>query len=159
MAATRRRELPTTDELKVWRDYFETAERLRTRLEARLQADSGLSSADYGVMLALSEAPGRRLRSSELADRMGWERSRVSHHLGRMQKRQLIRREVCEADSRGAEVVLTDAGSDAFRRASIPHLRAIRELFIDALPADQHSHVAAISASLRDHLGDHPSSA
>ncbi|MWB98520.1 MarR family transcriptional regulator [Agromyces sp. MMS17-SY077] len=148
-----RRELPTAAELAVWREYIETASDLRARLEARLQSESGVSSADYEVMLTLSEAEGRRLRSSELAARMDWQRSRVSHHLGRMEQRGLIRREPCADDSRGAEVVLTSEGSMAFRRASVPHLRAVRELFLDAFEPEQLDDIASTAAALRRHLG------
>src|SRR5690242_20469999 len=93
------RRFPTRDELRVWRDFLEVSEAVRAELAARLQAESGLSTGDYAVLLALSEAEGTRLRSSELAAHMGWERSRVSHHLGRMERRGLIRREDCPTDS------------------------------------------------------------
>lgn len=147
-----RRRLPTREELRIWRSYIETAEALRSRLAARLQGESSLSIGDYQVLLALSEASGQRLRSSELAGEIGWERSRLSHHLGRMEKRGLIRREACAADSRGAEVVLTDAGARAFRSASLPHLRAVRELFVEALTPEQLAQVGAVTSSLRRRL-------
>ncbi len=147
-----RRRLPTREELRIWRSYIETAEALRSRLAARLQGESSLSIGDYQVLLALSEASGQRLRSSELAGEIGWERSRLSHHLGRMEKRGLIRREACAADSRGAEVVLTDAGARAFRSASLPHLRAVRELFLEALTPEQLAQVGAVTSSLRRRL-------
>ena len=92
------------------------------------------------------------MRSSELAGRIGWERSRLSHHLGRMERRGLIRREECAEDSRGAEVVLAEAGARAFRTGSIPHLEAVRELFIDALSPDQLAQLAELTAALRAHL-------
>jgi DNA-binding MarR family transcriptional regulator len=88
---------------------------------------SGVSPADYQVLLALREAEGTRLRSSELAATIDWERSRLSHHLGRMERRGLIQRDDCATDSRGAEVSLTPSGAGAFRRASAPHLRAIKQ--------------------------------
>ena len=127
-------------------------ELLCTRLTARLQGVTSLSPGDYAVLLALTEATDNRLRSSELATRVGWERSRLSHHLGRMQRRQLIRREECATDSRGAEVVLEPAGAEAFHAATVPHLRAIRELFVDALTADQLAAAGEIAAALRAHL-------
>jgi DNA-binding MarR family transcriptional regulator len=148
----RRRVLPTVEELRVWRDFIETAEALRSKLTSRLQSESVLSPGDYAVLLALSEAEGHRLRSSELAAGIGWERSRLSHHLARMERRGLIRRENCATDSRGAEVVLTAEGADTFRRASIPHLRAVRELFIDALTPEQLIMAGEIAATLRAHL-------
>src|SRR4051794_10794696 len=127
-----RRRSPHAEELRVWRDFIETGETLRALLEGRLQAESGLSSGDYAVLLGLSEATGNRLRSSTLADQIHWERSRLSHHLARMESRGLVTREKCLTDSRGAEVVLTAAGARHFRRASASHLHAVQELFVDA---------------------------
>lgn len=152
----RRRHLPTVEELRIWRDYIETAEALRSELASRLQSESSLSPGDYSVLLALSEATEQRMRSSELAAHISWERSRLSHHLGRMERRGLIRRKECATDSRGAEVVLTPTGADAFRCASIPHLRAIRELFVDALTSEQLVAAGEVAATLRERLGSSP---
>ena len=146
------RKFPTRDELAIWREFLETGDLLRGELAARLQRSSGLSPGDYGVLLALSEAPGRRMRSSSLAETIGWERSRVSHHLGRMEKRGLITREECATDSRGHEVVLAPAGATAFQEATRPHLRDIREIFIDALTPAQLEAAGEIAAALRAHL-------
>lgn len=143
----------TAEELRIWREYVETGEELRSRLAGRMQRESSLSPGDYQVLLALSEASGRRLRSSDLASTIGWERSRLSHHLGRMERRGLIRREECAEDSRGAEVVLSDAGANAFRRGSVPHLHAVRELFIDAFTPEQLAQLETLTGSLREHLG------
>jgi DNA-binding MarR family transcriptional regulator len=148
----RRRVLPTAEELRVWREFIETTEALRARLASRLQNESALSPGDYAVLLALSEADGHRLRSSELAAGIGWERSRLSHHLARMERRGLICRENCATDSRGAEVVLAAEGAEAFRRSSIPHLRAVRELFVDALTPEQLNAAGEIAAALRASL-------
>lgn len=146
------RKLPSRGELRTWREFIETTEALRGMLAARLHSDSGLSPGDYAVLLALSEATGGRIRSSELAASIGWERSRLSHHLGRMERRQLIRREECATDNRGAEVVLEPAGAEAFRGATVPHLRAIRELFVDALTPEQLAAAGEIAAALRDRV-------
>lgn len=153
MVAQSKRSLPSKDQLRIWRNYIETAESLRSLLAGRLQSESDLSSGDYVVLLNLSEAEGGRLRSSELATQIGWERSRLSHHLGRMEKRGLIRRTACAEDSRGAEVSLTDEGASAFRASFIPHLTAIREVFIDAFEPAQLAQIDAVTTRLRDHLG------
>ena len=100
----------TSRELRIWRTLLGTTAELRRNL----------SPADYAVLLALSEAAGREVRSSQLAAMMDWERSRLSHHLGRMERRGLIRRDECVTDNRGAMVALTADGADAFRRASSP---------------------------------------
>jgi DNA-binding MarR family transcriptional regulator len=142
----------TRTELDSWRVFIETTDELRTALAGRLQADSGISIGDYRVLLELSEAPERRLRSSHLADAIGWERSRLSHHLGRMEKRGLIEREAAAGDQRGAVAVLTEEGRDALRRSSVPHFHAIRELFIDALTPAQLDAARDLAETLREHL-------
>ncbi|MEH0930177.1 MarR family winged helix-turn-helix transcriptional regulator [Micromonospora sp. CPCC 205558] len=146
------RQLPSADELRIWRDFIETTSALGSRLESRLQNDSSLSTGDYAVLLALSEAQGQAMRSSELASHIGWERSRLSHHLGRMERRGLIRRQECATVPRGSEVLLTAAGAEAFRGATFPHLRAIREFFVDALTPDQIAAAGEIAAALRARL-------
>ncbi|HEY3001981.1 MAG TPA: MarR family transcriptional regulator, partial [Kribbellaceae bacterium] len=104
------------------------------------------------VLLALSEATGRRMRSSQLAAAINWERSRLSHHLARLQRRGLIGRDECATDSRGAEVFMTQDGASMFRRATVPHARAIRTHFADALTPDQFDALADILRALRNHL-------
>jgi DNA-binding MarR family transcriptional regulator len=144
----------TADELATWRALLDTTAELRGILGAQLLQEASLSPADYQVLLALTEAGGRRLRSSELAATIDWERSRLSHHLGRMERRDLIRRDDCEADSRGAEISLTDHGTRMFRSATAPHLRAIKKHFADALTPEQFEALADILLALRHHL--HP---
>ena len=142
----------TTAELTTWRTFIDTTTDLRRVLGAQLVQDSSLSPADYQVLLALHEAQGHRLRASALAATIDWERSRLSHHLNRMERRDLIRRDDCATDNRGAEVVLTDNGADLFRRATAPHMRAIKENFVDALTPAQLDSLAGILDSLRTHL-------
>ncbi|MFP3464631.1 MarR family winged helix-turn-helix transcriptional regulator [Leifsonia sp. SIMBA_070] len=149
--AQRTAERLTDRELAVWRSLQDTTTELRRRLSAELQQVE-LSPGDYAVLLALTEASDRTLRSSELADAIDWERSRVSHHLGRMERRGLIQRTDCPSDNRGAFVVLTEDGFQAIRRASGPHLRAVKRLFADVLDADQLEALADVLDTLRTHL-------
>jgi len=146
------RKSPTAEELRIWRDFVETGDRLRALLATRLQAESELSPGDYAVLLALSEASGTRIRSSELAAVIDWERSRLSHHLGRMESRGLVTREKCLTDNRGAEIVLTEEGARLFRRASAPHLHAVQHLFIDALTPELLGSVDDVTRALKAHL-------
>jgi DNA-binding MarR family transcriptional regulator len=143
----------TSIELATWRSLLDTTGELSRILGAELQ-ETSLSPADYQVLLALSEAHGRRMRSSELARAIDWERSRLSHHLGRMEGRRLIRRDDCAIDSRGAEVSLTAEGARVFRRATVPHMRSIKRHFASALTPEQFVALAGILRSLQDHL--HP---
>ena len=141
----------TSAELATWRALIDTTGELGKVVGAEL-IETSLSAADYHVLLALTEAHGRRMRSSELAQAIDWERSRLSHHLGRMERRGLIRRDGCATDSRGAEVSPTAEGVRVFRRATVPHMRSIKRHFADALTLDQAGALADILRSLQDHL-------
>src|ERR1700730_10468203 len=147
-----RRRMPS-EELATWRAFVDPTAELRRVLGTELQ-ETSLSPADYQVLLALTEAHGKQIRSSELARTIEWERSRLSHHLGRMERRRLIRRDDCAIDSRGAEVSLTAEGTRVFRRATAPHMRSIKRHFADALTPEQFAALANILRSLQNHL--HP---
>ena len=155
----RGRRSPTADELRAWRAFIETSERVKSVVAAQLQAEAELSTGDYAVMLALFEHPSRCLRSSQLADRINWERSRLSHHIGRMERRGLVTRQTAEGDSRGAVVTLTDVGARLFRRASPAHLRVIHSAFVSALSPEQLAAVEDAMLTLQAHLGAHKADA
>jgi DNA-binding MarR family transcriptional regulator len=90
-------------ELAGWRAYVESSQLLLTRLEEDLRADSGLSFADYHVLVLLSEAPGQRLRMGELASRLVFSPSRLTYQISAMQRRGLVARQSCPDDRRGQE--------------------------------------------------------
>jgi DNA-binding MarR family transcriptional regulator len=111
--------------------------RLDGELARTLAAESGLSLPDYAVLVQLTDRPDGRMRIFELAAELGWEKSRLSHHLSRMEKREMVRKEQCDSDRRGAFVVLTDGGRSEIEAAAPGHVAAVRRLFIDHLSAAQ----------------------
>ncbi|MEW9533352.1 MarR family winged helix-turn-helix transcriptional regulator [Microbispora sp. NPDC049125] len=146
------------DEQRAWRSYLRMQARLTARLNRQLQADSGLSLADYDVLVQLTDTPDGRLRPFELQRDLQWEQSRLSHHLTRMQRRGLVVREECADDGRGAFVVLTDAGRDAIVAAAPGHVETVRRLFFDGLDAEQVATLERLSARVLDRLdpGEEP---
>ena len=144
----------TAGELQAWRGLIETSALLRHRLDQLLIADSGLSGSDYPVLVTLHESDGPSLRSSDLAELTGWERSRMSHQLGRMERRGLLRRTPHQGDSRGAEVSLTAEGRSTFLRATSAHSRAVRTHFADVLSTAQLEQLSEIIGALARHLDD-----
>lgn len=152
MTTSGTRKTPTTAELAAWREYIEAADEMKRAVSSAMQDQSGISSGDYSVLLALSEAEGHRLRSSALADDIGWERSRLSHHLGRMEKRGLVGRDRCGDDNRGAWIAITPEGSRVFRTASAAHFRVIRSVFVEALDDGELEAIRTASAALRRHV-------
>jgi DNA-binding MarR family transcriptional regulator len=111
-----------------WRSWLALSARLPAALHRQLADESGLSLLDFDVLVQLTEAPEGRLRVTELARALTWERSRASHHLRRMQARGLVTREECEDDGRGSFVVVTPEGRAAIERAAPAHARTVKEL-------------------------------
>jgi DNA-binding MarR family transcriptional regulator len=147
----------SAEQYRSWSTFMEMQELLRSRLEHRLSAHSGLSNADYTMLVILASAPGRRLRLVDLGTRLGWERSRLHHQLTRMSRRGLVERGPMPdaADSRAIQAVLTDQGLSAIRKASRRHARDVRELVIDVLDDQQLKQLGDASAVLLTALRTH----
>lgn len=144
------------DQQRAWRAYLGMQSRLAAELNRQLQADSGLSLADYDVLVQLTDAPDGRLRPYELQRELDWEQSRLSHHLSRMQRRGLIRREECGDDGRGAYVRLTDAGRQAIDAAAPGHVDTVQRLIFDALTSEQVTALHRIATQVLDRLTPPP---
>jgi DNA-binding MarR family transcriptional regulator len=143
-------------ELRAWRAFTEMQGLLMARIEQQLQADSGMSTADYAVLALLSEAPDGRLRPYELARIAGWEKSRLHHQLTRMSTRGLITRE--RFGSRGMHAVITPQGFAKLKEAVPGHSQEVRRLFTGRLAPEQLDQFAGISATIIDNLkADQPS--
>lgn len=148
----------TDDEQRVWRAYLRTQARLTAALHRQLQTNSGLSLADYEVLVHLTDAEHGRLRPYELQQALEWEQSRLSHHLSRMQRRALIRREGCDGDGRGAYVTVTDTGRNAIDTAAPGHVDAVRRMFFDHLDAERLAVLDEITRRILDSLDATPGS-
>jgi DNA-binding MarR family transcriptional regulator len=120
-------------EAHLWRSWLRVNQELPGVLAELTNRESGLSAADYAVLVPLSEAPGGVLRARDLGREILWDRSRLSHHLRRMEKRGLVVRGECAEDARGAVVRLTDAGGAAIEAAAPGHVEATRRYFFDLL--------------------------
>lgn len=142
------------DELAAWRSFVEMRHLLERHLVWHLQREFGLSDSDFEVLVNLSEAPGERLRAFELGRATQWEKSRLSHHLSRMEKRGLVRRE--DSDARYPDVVLTDAGRDAIAASAPANAARVRELFVDVVGPERLAALRSASddviAALETHL-------
>lgn len=142
------------EEARAWRGFLAMHQLLRAALERELAHDTGLSLADYEVLVALSEAEGRRLRMSVLAEGLQWSRSRLSHQVARMQERGLLRRDDCPTDARGAFAVLTPAGLAAIEQAAPGHLAGVRRHLLDRLSPEQVRALVEISDAVVGPLRD-----
>lgn len=144
----------TEAEQRAWRGYIAMQAQLTAQLARELQAGSELSHSDFAVLVCLTDVPERRVRVLELARELQWEKSRLSHHLGRMQRRGLVAREECPSDARGAFIVLTDAGRAAIEAAAPQHVESVRRLVFDALTPEQVDTLATIAEAVLARLND-----
>ena len=122
------------DQQRAWLAYIRVQLRLAYEMNRQLLADSGLSLPDYDVLTGLSVAEGGRMQVTVLAAQIGWERSRVSHHVRRMSTRGLVTCGLSAADRRVTEVTLTARGWQAQEEAAPGHVDLVRRLFFGGLP-------------------------
>lgn len=141
-------------EAAAWRGLQTMQAKLNARLAHELSVQSDLSYPDYAVLVALTDRPDGRLRAFELGQELGWEKSRVSHHISRMASRGLVTREPCPSDHRGAFVVVTAGGRTAIETAAPGHVAAVRRYVVDRLTGAQLDALAAITDAVLDALGD-----
>ena len=120
-----------------WRALQFMQMRLEAELAKQLARDSGLSYPDYLVLVALTDHPDGRLRLFELGRVLGWEKSRLSHHVARMAERGLVEKERCGSDRRGAYVAVTGKGRKEIAAAAPGHVATVRRLFVDVVTPEQ----------------------
>jgi DNA-binding MarR family transcriptional regulator len=122
------------DQQRAWLAFIRVQLRLAYEMNRQLLVDSGMSLPDYDVLTALSVADGERMQITMLAAQIGWERSRVSHHVRRMSARGLVSCGLSAADRRVTEVTLTSGGREALHDAAPGHVSLVRRLFFGGLP-------------------------
>ena len=135
----------------MWRSFLEMRAALDAIIERQLN-DAGLSGADYALLVPLSEAPEGVLRVRDLGRAVGWDRSRLSHQLRRMEQRGLVMRFDCPSDARGTMVQLTPEGRRAIEAVAPGHVETVRLNFVDLLSGDELDTLAAVSARVRDQI-------
>ena len=141
---------------QLWRRWLRLNALLPGALHRELQADAGLSLPDFDVLVQLTDSPEGRVRVSDLARGLHWERSRVSHHITRMERRGLVRREECRDDGRGAWVVLTEEGRAAIEHAAPAHVATVRRLVFDALTPQEAEVMARVIEKVLSRLEGEP---
>ena len=130
---------PFSDQqLAAWRGMLQVHAEVTQLLDAQMRAEHGISVSSYEVLMFLAEAPDRRLRMSQIADRVLLSRSGLTRLVDRLVDLGYVTRCAAEDDGRGAFAELTDAGLDKFEAARRTHREGVRHVFLDRLtPTDQ----------------------
>ncbi len=140
------------DEQRTWRAFLAAVRLLTAELDRDLQRDADMPHTYYEILVALSEAPNRTMRMSELAGVSMSSRSRLSHAVSRLEEEGWVERRNCPTDRRGALAVLTDKGYAVLEAAAPGHVDAVRRQLFDQLSAAQVEQLGSISAAIRDGL-------
>lgn len=142
------------DEDRAWRAYLQASALLADHLDQQLQRDSGIPHTYYALLAWLSEAPGRAMRMTELAEHSKITRSRLSHAVARLEEHGWVVRSSCPSDKRGQIATLTDAGYAFLAQTAPGHVEAVRTGLFDALTPEQVTAFgdacSAIAARLHD---------
>lgn len=141
----------TDAERDAWRNFSLMQLQLFALVGRGLAIDD-LSYADYVVLAGLSDQDDGRLRLGELGRNLGWEKSRISHHIARMEARGLVARSKCPTDQRGWFVSLTDGGREAIAAAAPAHVALVRRHFIDLLTPQQLATLNEIATTVLHNL-------
>ncbi len=142
----------TEDEQISWRAWLSASLLLNDRLSRELQAQHGLTIADYEILVRLSEIPDRRMRMSDLAEATLSSRSRLSHQIDRMEKAGLVERQSCDDDRRGAYAALTDLGQQTLVDVAPDHVDSVRAHLVDQLTCDEFAALGKACRKVAAHL-------
>lgn len=139
-------------EMRAWTGFLETYQLLHRLVDRQLRDDGEVTQVQYEILTRLNEAPGRRLRMTELADRMVCSRSGLTYQVSQLEKAGLLRRQTDAQDERGVLAVLTGAGRSVLERTAPGHVATVRGGFLDALGEEQVAQLADIFDVARGHL-------
>ncbi|GAB2732487.1 MarR family winged helix-turn-helix transcriptional regulator [Streptomyces bullii] len=127
----------TPEEQRAWRAYIAASLLLEDAIDRQLQQDAGMPHLYYSILTTLSEAPERRLRMTDLAERLKITRSRLTYAVTRLEKDGMVRREACRWDKRGSIATLTDEGRTVLEHTAPGHVETVRASLFDHLTEEQ----------------------
>ncbi|GGN94915.1 MarR family winged helix-turn-helix transcriptional regulator [Saccharibacillus kuerlensis] len=132
------------EELQIWNMWKGNFKRTFGRVVKEMSEHTGLSEGDFGILDRLVQFGDGKLRQQELADSMDWDKSRLSHHLTRMEKRGLVVRKPLTTE-RGVQVEITLAGQAALDEALPVVSSAIRKYFLSQLTPQDLESITALA--------------
>lgn len=141
---------PTDWRVAVWRTFLRAHATVLRELERELDEDASLPLAWYDVLLTLAQAPERRLRMAQLADRVLLSRSGLTRLVDRLEREGLVRREPSPDDARGMFTVLQPEGLRRLRDAVPVHLSGIQRHWLGHYTDDELHTLGALLGRLGD---------
>ncbi len=140
---------------KAWRAFHKIGQQLIPHLGRQIMNHSGLSAAEYVVLLAIYESDEAALNVNALASQLGWEISRMSHQVTRMHEGGLLKKTKSNSDSRCFDLSLTAVGKKRIIEAIPLQSIEINHCFSDILTKSQMQALIEISNVISHHLEEH----
>jgi len=141
-------------QLKAWRSFHKLRSQLVPFMAKKIYTNTGLSPAEYLLMVALLDSRQGSLHSSELAEKLDWEKSRISHQAKRMESRGLVSRFTCETDARSCVIEITPSGRKYIKQALPMQFQDVKHCFADLLTPALLDALIEISQIVSKHLAD-----
>ncbi|MGQ4616132.1 MarR family transcriptional regulator [Nocardia sp. R7R-8] len=138
-------------EMRAWLGFVRTRDIIAAAVGRDSTRQSDLTFVEYSVLAYLAESPDHRLAFADLAARLEWSQSRLSHQITRMEKRELVVREPIPGDARRTAAKLTPWGADVLTDAAPAHANSVRRHLIDVLDRQQLTALADIYDILLAH--------
>ena len=140
---------------KAWRAFHKIGTSLLPHLGRQITNHSGISAAEYIVLVALSELTVPSVNLNRLAQGLGWEISRMSHQVSRMEDAGLVKKTKNIEDSRCFDVSLTAKGRKITEAAIPLQSKEINHCFSDVLTQAQMKSLIEISDAISNHMKEH----
>ena len=140
---------------KAWRAFHKIGTSLLPHLGRQVTNHSGISGAEYVVLVALSELPVPSVNLNRLATGLGWEISRMSHQVSRMDEAGLLKKTKNLEDSRCFDVSITAKGRKIAEAAIPLQSKEINHCFSEVLTQAQMKSLIEISEAISTHMKEH----
>jgi DNA-binding MarR family transcriptional regulator len=144
-------------EAELWQAWRSATESVTSLVARDIATATGLSGADQDVLARLAELGRGKLRQQELADALGWHKSRLSHHLSRMEQRALVKRK--QTAPNVVLVSTTPLGRQSLRAALPVQARAVRAHLVAQLSRAQRDQLFELLAIIAQAAFPHPAAA
>ncbi|WP_167475791.1 MarR family winged helix-turn-helix transcriptional regulator [Nocardia arthritidis] len=138
-------------EMRAWVGFVRTRDLIAAAVGRDSTRESNLTYIEYSVLANLANSADHRLTFADLAARLEWSQSRLSHQITRMEKRGLVVREPIPDDARRTAARLTQRGTDVLTAAAPAHVLSVRRHMIDVLDREQLAALADIYDALLAH--------
>ena len=144
----------TVKQFRAWRSFHRIRSQLLPFLARKVQKNTGLSQAEFVLLVSLLESPTGALQSGQIADKLHWEKSRISHQAKRMEARGLIARSTSASDARSCVIEITDSGRNYMKQALPIQFQDVKHCFADILSSAQLDALIEISHIVSKHLAE-----